>query len=149
MCKLPAQAKPGHVYHFESFVFTNGERKNKYLLMLACYRSDDYIFRLLTSRQHGRPTDPPCHCGNPYPSFYLHTAGGILPKASWLDLRKQDDYDGQSFDSRLSAGQISLVGPIGQPLFRAALECVAQADDTTFAQEQALRDLLSTLPGKP
>ncbi len=149
MPKVPAQAKPGHIYHFENYVFTNGESKNMYLLMLAVSRSGDYIFRLLTSRQHGRPTHQPCYQGSPYPSFYLHTAGGILPKESWLDLGKQDDYDEAAFDSKLSAGQIHLVGLIGQPLFRAALECVAQADDTTFAQEQALRDLISTLPRQP
>lgn len=149
MPKRPNQASPGHIYHFGNFVFNNGESKNKYLLVLAVSRSDDYIFRLLTSRQHGRPTHPPCHCGNPYPSFYLDTAGGILSKQSWLDLGKQDDYYGPSFDSKLSAGQITLIGPIGKPLFRAALECVAQADDTTFAQEQALRDLIVTLTGKP
>jgi hypothetical protein len=142
------QAKPGHIYHFANFLFTNGESKNKYLLVLAVSRSGDYIFRLLTSRQHGRPTSPPCYCGNPYPSFYLHRAGGLLPKDSWLDLRKQDDFDGMAFDSKLSTGIVTLVGAIDKPLFRAALECTAQADDTTFAQEQALRDMVSTLPSK-
>jgi hypothetical protein len=147
MPKLSAQS--GHIYYFRDFLFTNGERKNKYLLVLAASRSDDYIFRLLTSRPHGRSTNPPCHHGNPYPSFYLDTAGGILPKESWLDLRIQDDYDKSDFDSMLSSGRISLIGSIPKPLFCAALGCVAEADDTTYAQEQALRDLLSELRNKP
>lgn len=143
MPKPSIHAQPGHIYHFSDFLFKNGESKNKYLLLLAVSRSDDYIFRLLTSRPHGRPTDPPCYHGNPYPSFYLDTVGGIMPKVSWLDLGKQDDFDKSDFDSMLSTGQISLIGPVSKPLFCAVLGCVADADDTTFAQEQALRDLLS------
>lgn len=145
MPKLSAQ--PGTIYHFSDFLFTNGERKNKYLLLLAVSRSGDYIFRLLTSRPHGRATHPPCHHGNPYPSFYLDTAGGLLPKESWLDLRPQLDYDSVDFDSFLSSGRITLIGLVSKPLLCAALECVADADDTTYAQEQALRDGLDGLRG--
>lgn len=147
MPKLSAQ--PGYIYHFSDFVFTNGERKNKYLLLLGLSRSDDYIFRLLTSRQHGRSTNPPCYHGNPYPSFYLDTIGELMPKPSWLDLGKQDDFDRPDFDAMLSSGQITSIGPIPEPLFCAALECTAEADDTTTAQERALRDLLSELRNKP
>lgn len=142
-------AHPGHIYHFADYVFTDGASKNKYLLLLAVSRSGDYIFRLLTSRSHGRSIHPPCHHGNPYPSFYLDTAGGMLPKQSWLDLCKQDDYDQQDFDSELSTGRINLIGSVPAPMFRAALQCVAGADDTTYAQEQALRDMLSGLWNTP
>lgn len=122
-----------------------GELKPKFLCVLATTRAGDVIWRLLTSRQRGRPEQPPCYHGDPCPGFYLgviDTSAG-LGKQSWLDLRGLDDGDGIDVAKSLDAGELTIAATINAATLRAMLECAAAADDTTRAQECAIRDALA------
>jgi len=46
-----------------------GELKSKVLLVLTTTGGGDVVWRLLTSRQYGRPEEPHCYHGDPYPGF--------------------------------------------------------------------------------
>jgi hypothetical protein len=109
----------GAIYRHEAFYRSaeSGRLEPKYLVLLATLPSDDLVARLLTSRSYGRPEDPPCFHGRPYPSFYLGLLGGPLRAKSWVDLR----------------------------VLVRLLDCVAAAEDTTRLQEQTIRDELSRL----
>lgn len=139
--------RPGEIYRHDGFYAApqSGELEPKYVLVLAVMRGGDIVYRLLTSRQHGRPEVPPCFHGDPYPGFYLGVPGGPLGSKTWLDLRRQGDYDGDSFAMRLGEGRITYVLRLPNPLLCDALECAAAADDTTHAQERAMRDGLAAL----
>ena len=89
-----------------------------------------------------RPEQPRCHHGDPYPGFYLGVldpANG-LGKKSWLDLRGLGDADAASMSRLLDTGILVAVTILPAELLASALACAAGADDTTRAQEQALRD---------
>jgi hypothetical protein len=126
-----------------------GESMPKYFLILSFTRADDAIVRLLTSRQHGRPEDPCCYHGDPYPSFYLGVLGGRLPQKSWLDLRNHPDLESALLQQRLRSGSIKLVMRLELPQLMLAMECAAAAADTTREQEQCIRDALSRLRRTP
>ncbi|HOW77766.1 MAG TPA: hypothetical protein PK959_17935 [Candidatus Competibacteraceae bacterium] len=98
------------------------------------------IFRLLTSRAHGRPESPPCYHGDPYPGFYLGVLGEPLTTKSWLDLRGQDDYEGSVFAIDCTRGILQSVGLLPLAVLCQAMNCTANADDTTTQQERLLRD---------
>ncbi len=122
----------------------SGELKPKFLFVLATTRDGDVIWRLLTSRQRGRPEQPPCYHGDPCPGFYLGVidTSAKLGKKSWLDLRGLEDGDGVDVARSLGAGKLTIAAAIRGATLYAAMECTAAADDTTRAQERAIRDAL-------
>lgn len=122
-----------------------GESKPKYFLILALSRSGDLIVRLLTSRVHGRPEQPRCFHGDPYPSFYLGILGGRLSDKSWLDLRGHPDLDCGTVQKKLQAGQMEVVTTLDRELLAAAMDCAAAAPDTALLQERSIRDSLAQL----
>ena len=98
------------------------------------------MFRLLTSRAHGRPEHPPCYHGAPYAGFFLGYLGGVLSAKSWVDLRFSDDYDGQVFAADLAANVLTPTAVLSPDILCRVLDCVANADDTTRQQECLIRD---------
>ncbi len=146
----PADLPPGTVLHHSRFYLdkATGEYKPKFLVLLAPMRGGDWVVRLLTS-QHAdvRPEQPLCHHGDPYPGFYLGVldpANG-LGRKSWLDLRRLDDADAADIARLLDAGILTVATSLPVELLKPALACAANADDTTRAQEQALRDQLAAI----
>jgi hypothetical protein len=137
----------GAIYRHEAFYRSaeSGRPEPKYLVLLATLPSDDLVARLLTSRSYGRPEDPPCFHGRPYPSFYLGVLGGPLRAKSWVDLRYLDDFDGIEFKRRMNGGRVVPVTLLRNEVLVRLLDCVAAAEDTTRLQEQTIRDELSRL----
>jgi hypothetical protein len=144
---LPPGVTPGAIYRHTRFYReeTTGELLPKYLAVLGALRGGDVVFRLLTSQPHGRRESPPCCHGDPYPSFYLGVLGGPLTKKSWLDLRGSEDFESGEFLSELAGKVLEPVARLSGAVLRAAMECAAAAADTTYAQEQAIRDQLACL----
>lgn len=137
--------QPGELFRYPDYIFPDGGQKDKYVLLMGKTRGDDWILCRTTSQQHGRPQEPRCHHGNPYPSFFIDTAGGILPLPTWLALDRLDDHDADEFSKRVAAKRVESKGLIPQHLFCEALDCASRADDTTRAQENAMRDLRAEL----
>lgn len=144
---LPPGVAPGAIYRHSRFYRdeATGELLPKYLVLLAALPGGDVVFRLLTSRQHGRREHPPCYHGDPYPGFYLGVLGNPLPQKSWLDLRGIEDFESGEFRSELAEKILEPVTRLSGAVLRAAMECAAAATDTTYAQEQAIRDQLACL----
>ena len=137
----------GAIYRHDAF-YRNAETRRlepKFLVLLATIASNDLVARLLTSRPHGRPENPPCFHGQPYASFYIGVQGGPLHSKSWVDLRYLDDFDGSEFKRRLNNGRIVSVTSLKGDLLVSLLDCVARAEDTTRMQERAIRDELALL----
>lgn len=137
----------GAIYRHEAFYRNaeSGRLEPKYLVLLAALPSEDLVARLPTSRSHGRPEDPPCFHGRPYPSFYIGLLGGSLRAKSRVDLRYLDDFDGIEFKRRVNGGRIVPVTLMRRDVLVELLDCVAAAEDTTRLQEQAIRDELTRL----
>lgn len=138
--------QPGDIFRDDAFyVAPTGELKAKYVLVLATPAECDVIVRLLTSRQHGRPEDPPCFHGDPYAGYYLGVPGGELNRETWVDLRAQDDLDTISCRGRQERGLMVRVLQRDPITTARVVECVAGADDTTREQESRLRDMLAAM----
>jgi hypothetical protein len=139
--------QPGDIYLHPDFYcdLTTGTLEAKYFVVLAFCPSGDVVARLLTSRAHGRPEQPPCFHGNPYPSFFLGVLGGKLGSKSWLDLRGLDDFDRDQLERRIQKKRVSFVMALSNDLLAQLLECFAAAEDTSRLQEKAARDLLARI----
>jgi len=138
----------GQIYRDDEFYCDSrtGEFLPKYFLVLAFDSGGDVIARLLTSRQHGRPVDPACYHGLPYPGFYLGPVCDELSQPTWLDLRALEDFDRAKLDARRRKGLVHLVHELNAQTLRLVLECCAGADDTTVRQERFIRDELANRP---
>ena len=64
---------------------------------------------------------------------------------SWLDLREADDFDGPAFSTGVQRGLIQPIATLPLALFCPALDCAANADDTTRQQERCIRDVRADL----
>jgi hypothetical protein len=139
--------QPGEIYRHDAFYRTaeTGQLEPKYLVLLATLPSGDLVARLLTSRPHGRPEQPPCFHGRPYSSFFLGVIGGALSSKSWADLRYLDDFDEFEFQRRLKSKRIVPITSLAKEVLPALLDCAAGAEDTTRLQERAIRDALAKL----
>jgi len=139
--------QPGEIYRHDAFYRDpeTGTPEPKYVVLLATLPSSDLVARLLTSRPHGRPEQPPCFHGRPYASYFLGVLGGPLSAKSWLDLRYQDDFDEVEFQRRLRSTRIVLITSLAKEVLIPLLECAAAAEDTTRMQERAIRDALAKL----
>jgi len=129
-----------NAYYLDGSVF-----KKKYLLVLAVQDNGDIIYRLLTSRQAGRPRMPPCYHGFPYPGFYLGVIGGTLDKESWIDLRECEDLDKLEYSKLQREGIISRAGSLPISQLPAIIECCAFAEDTTRRQQSVLLSVKQNL----
>jgi hypothetical protein len=139
--------KAGQIFHHADFYLSRetGEWEPKYLVVLARTPGDDIVARLLTSRAHGRPENPPCYHGDPYPGFYLGVLGGPLGAKSWVDLRALPDLDVADFERKLKQQRASFITELSREVLQPLMDCVARADDTTRLQERSIRDTLASL----
>jgi len=137
----------GDIYRHEAFYRSaeTGRLEPKYLVLLATLASGDWVARLLTSRPHGRPEQPPCFHGRPYSSFYLGVIGGPLSAKSWVDLRYLEDFDDFEFRRRLKSNRIVPIISLSKDALVQVLDCAAAAEDTTRLQERAIRDVLANV----
>lgn len=137
----PAGVTPGQIYrHAQFYKNRDGKWDPKFLLILAWAPGGDIVFRLLTSRAHGRPEHPPCYHGDPYPGFYLGHLGGSLSAKSWLDLRIREDYDVDAFAADMADKHLAYEMTLPTETMCAALDCAANAEDTTTQQASRMRD---------
>lgn len=139
--------QPGQLYRHDRFYLNSetGRYETKYFVVLALTPAGDVVARLLTSRAHGRPEQPPCYHGDPYPGFYLGVLGPPLGAKSWVDLRGLEDFDINSLQRKLKQQQINLIAALPTTTFTALLDCTANADDTTKLQESCIRNRLAAL----
>lgn len=134
----------GEIYQHDRFYRSDdGHWQRKYFVVLALPLGADAVVRLLTSKP--RPLTPPCNHGAPYPSYFLGIVGGPLTRNSWVDLRGQPDFDADSLAILITRGEISLVATLDVDVLVDVLGCAASADDTTRAQERAMRDFIASL----
>jgi hypothetical protein len=80
-----------------------------------------------------------------YASFFLGVIGGALSSKSWVDLRYLDDFDEFEFRRRLKSKRIVAATSLAKEMLVPLLDCAAGAEDTTRAQERAIRDALAKL----
>lgn len=137
----------GEIYKHEAFYrdAESGQRLPKYLVILGRTPAKDIVARLLTSRTHGRPENPRCFHGVPYPSYYIGILGEPLSAKSWVDLRALNDIDVVEFERRRAEGVITFVTSLARQTNIELLDCAARADDTTRLQEKAILDELALL----
>lgn len=138
---------PGEVYRHDSFYFDEltGEPRRKFFVVLALLPGGDVVARLLTSRSHGRPENPRCFHGHPFPSYFLGVPGKDLGSKTWVDLRYLEDFDGLDVQREVQRGRVTLSMALEYQALAPLIDCAAGAEDTSRRQERAMRDLVARM----
>lgn len=136
--------QPREILRYPNYVFPDGGVRDKYLVILASSRADDWIVARSTSQPRARPMTPACNHGHD-PSFYVGTIPGIFQLDTWICLDRLDELDPRELWAKAVEGSILRAGALEASLFCALLDCATRADDTTQAQSKALADLRSEL----
>jgi len=129
----------GQIYRHNDFYLSSetGQLEPKYFVVLAFNPAGDVVARLLTSRAHGRPENPPCYHGDPYPGFYLGVLSPPLGTKSWVDLRGLEDFDVSTLRRKQEIKTVVLVTSLAANIFATLLQCAANADDTRDFRSEA------------
>ena len=135
----------GEVYHYPAYRFPDGDQDDKFVVLLGQIPGGDWILGRTTSRQHGRPTVPPCNQASGYPSFYIGPLQGVFPRPTWIALDRFDDHDQVDLETKITCGEVTLIGNLPLPVLCAVLACARGADDTTQLQANAMSDVRAIL----
>ena len=137
--------QPGSIHRHAQFYagVADGTLLPKLMLILAAPAGDDLVFRVLTSKL--RPEAPACHHGAPYPSYFLGVVGGFLSQKTWVDLRRQPDFDIDTFAAGVRKQVITPAGQLPNGVLAEVLTCTAASEDATNAQARKMRDVLAGL----
>lgn len=124
-----------------------GELLPKYLLILAVHANGDITYRLLTSREYNRVTAPACVQEGDRPGYYIGIPMSVAPLnlPTWLDLRETDDFDGKSFQAKVTASVLTLMFTLDTVILCPAMACASYAQDTTKAQKNHIMTARQTL----
>lgn len=136
---------PGDVIYFPSYVFPDGETRDKFVVLLALTKGRDWVLARTTSRQHSRPTNPSCFHGDPYPGYHIGMLPGVFKKPTWVVLDRFDDFEEVGLLKLLAKKEVSKVGSLRPNILISLLECCAGSNDINLSQERTLRDLLPSL----
>ena len=132
---------PGDIYHFKDFRFPDGQRADKFLIILN-YSNDPNVPVLVckTTSQPGRkPTTRGCH--HDHGSFLIPAKTEWFPKDTWAVF-----YEGlislfrQEFLNAVNVDQAEKIGTLSQHTVNSLINCVSKSG---FVDEADI-DLLST-----
>lgn len=81
----------------------------------------------------------------PYPSYFLGIPCKPLTTETWLDLRHLDDLDPDDLAKLIRKSIVSIDGSLLASELLPAMDCAANAEDTTGRQSRHIRDALAAL----
>lgn len=136
----------GDVLHDPSFVFRDGERGNKLLVVLGLSETICLVART-TSKQHRKSRDYGCQPDDFQANFYLPREARIFLDDTWICLDYLTELDARALIPTIGK-TIKLKSRLTRGVLRDLLECVLRSEDITKAQESLLQKTLAVLPPK-
>lgn len=128
------------------FKFRDGASKGKLFIILGIAPSNDYIVARTTSNPQRKSWQYGCHNDEPDPSFCIPIGRNVFPLDTWICLDYLMDLDDYELKAKTKMGSIEQKGVLPGDILRDLLACAASAEDTTYQQEQTIRDILAELP---
>ena len=129
---------PGTILLHKNFVFADGAKADKYLVVLAENPSVLLVAKT-TSKGHRYRNDHGCQAGNQYPAFLLTLGCCCLTKNSWVCLSEFYEIGRQQLYAKIVAASVFKTGLLTPDLTKDVQTCAAGSDDVTKTQEAMIR----------
>jgi len=119
----------GCVFHWEEYEFEDGEKANKYLVLVGTKAGSNYLAVVATSKPHKKSYTPGCHAND----GYYHIPGGKegFPKDTWLLIAEPKEIVPADFLARALKKQIELKFHLRHDIANAICNCMRQCNDVS------------------
>ncbi len=126
-----ASVSVGCIFHWTEYTFSDGEKADKYFVMVGVRAGCNYLAVIATSKQRKRKFDPGCH---PEEGYY-HIPGGKkdwFPKDTWLLIAEPIEIKPSEFLKRVITDKaIALKGNLRQYIANAIRNCLKRCPDVS------------------
>lgn len=122
---------PGCIIHWKEFEFSDGEKADKFLVILGCNTGSNYLAVLGTSKRHKRDFAPGCNSGK----GYYHIPGGqkdFFKVDTWLILADPIEIDPATFlQKAMVEKSLTIAGQLRPEMANAIRNCLKQCADVS------------------
>lgn len=119
---------PGTVFFFEDFVFADGDKGNKLVIVLNSPKGDEpYLLCPTTSQQHKRKKIIGCHAENNY--YYIDEKQDRFVKNTWVVFHKIYPFSAAMMVKQSLQTLRKTEFTLEQTLWRAIKNCILKSKD--------------------
>lgn len=126
---------PGTIIFHKDFKFTDGQSKDKYLVILGNLNSGIILVAKTTSKGHRYRLDYGCQSGSRYPAFYFPQRSCCFPICTWICLDEFYELNERSLILSLTRGDVYKFGLLENSTTRDLQFCAKNSDDISPHQE--------------
>lgn len=127
---MSSSFKLGAVLHWKNFTFSDGSKKNKYLIVLGAKVGHDILMVLATSKQHHRSLNHGCHEQDGY--YHIPGTGkDFFPRDTWVILSEPIVASAAEIIGQALAKNIETTGNLRDELARAIINCLKRSKDVS------------------
>ena len=120
----------GCILHWKGFTFANGEKANKYLVIVGARPGQNYLAIIATSKKRQRYNQPG---GNPDGGYYHIPGGGKdwFPEDTWLLFESPREISAAEFVKEGLAKNLTIEGYLRHDIANAICNCMRRCDDVS------------------
>src|SRR5262245_49510184 len=96
---MSGEIKPGCIFHWEEYEFVDGQKADKFFVIVGAQQGKNYLAVIATSQKHKRDFKPGCNAAD----GYYHIPGGgkdWFPKDTWLLIAEAIELEPREFLKR-------------------------------------------------
>lgn len=134
---------PGTIIFHKDFKFSDGQMKDKYLVVLGNLKRGVILVAKTTSKGHRYRLDFGCQSANRYPAFYFPQHSCCFPICTWICLDEFYELNVQSLMQSMTGGEVYKYGVLENSLTRDLQFCAKNADDISAHQEAMIEGSLA------
>ena len=123
----------GCIFHWQEYEFSDGQKADKYFVILGAKQGRNYLAVIATSQPHKRKFVAGCN----EKEGYYHIPGGKkewFPKDTWLLLAEPKEVSPAEFLKLALSKAITLSGNLREEIANAIRNCIKKCQDISQAQ---------------
>jgi hypothetical protein len=136
---------PGTLCCDNEFVFSDGTKGKKILVILNDGEANPYIVIKTTSKSNHKGITYGCQSTDRYPNFYLPNGSCCLRGQTWVMLDQFFEFKSHEMLTKHFLGQMNRIGLLPDAQIKELLLCAIQCDDISVGQGQVLQNTLDSL----
>jgi hypothetical protein len=136
---------PGTILCDNEFIFSDGSKGKKLLIVLNDGETGRYIIVKTTSKPVYKGITYGCQSEDRYPNFFLPEGSCCLHGQTWVMLDQFFEFSSTDLLSKSFAGQINRIGLLREEILIQLLKCAVGCQDITRKQSEALYAMLTKI----
>jgi hypothetical protein len=120
---------PGCIFHWKQYEFADGQKANKFFVIVGAKQGSNFLAVIATSKQHKKDFVPGCNAKD----GYYHIPGGgndWFPLDTWLLIAEPKEIDPAKFKE----AALTHKGDLRTDIANAIRNCIKQCKDVSEAQ---------------